>query len=564
MTLENIQGYSEALKALEANLSPRAKHLAGLERYVEGTQYAGLPDWFSDEKPLWERAPCIVYPIVRSAIDSNVDLLLGEGRYPSATVEDLEGDAADDFEQALARIVKQARLQAAAREVFAAGQGSAAGCAIFGVRSGRLFVDTSRARWCEPVIDAEGAVLSLTIQYPYLAIDKSEGTPKIVARLYRRVIDGVRDVTYLPGDARADAIEPQWKEDPAQTITHGLGFCPVVWYPHMRGCAIVGDFDGRAIHEHLTDEIRGHDFSLSQRHRAALYAGDPQWTEIGVEPGYNPTSAGRRVEVPASVTGTKGEKPHAVYVSGKPGRKARKKSPGVVWQYEGKAGEVEVKLHALPGDALKALDDHARDLRVKLAESLGVVFLDPESMPQGSTMSGRFLEAIKARQLDRCDNYRSDFGDRFLLPAIGMLVRIARAKKLRIQGIEAVNAVIDKAAEQWSWHAPPIALAWGRYFRLDAEEEAKVVDLVIKAKEGGVSTIRAAVEKLRSVFDIKDVDAFLDELETEKADAMKLQQKLAADQMLSTGAHDDDEGPDSAAVPRAATRPPRRRPTRAA
>lgn len=559
MSLEKIQGYEEAVRAIEANLSPRAKHLAHLERYVEGTQYDGLPDWFSDEKPLWERAPCIVYPIAANAIESNSDLLLGEGRFPVPTVAGLEGDDAESFEKAVKEVVRQSRLAAASKEVLEAGQGCGSACAIFGIRSGRLFCESVKARWCEVQLDAEGAVTQLIIQYPYLTTEKGgDGRYTVRAKLFRRVIDNTNDTTFLPGEARQDGIEPAWIVDQTQNINHALGFCPVVWYAHRKGCTVVSDIDGKAIHERLTDEIRAHDMALSQRHRAALNAGDPQWTETGVEPGYNPTAPVRRVEMPASVSGKPGEAVTAAYVSRPARGKVRKKSPGTVWQYESK--DVVVKQHTLPGDALKTLDDNARDLRLKLAESLGVVFLDPETLPSNGTLSGRALEALKARQLDRCDNYRTDFGDHFLLPALGMLLRIVSVKKLVVEGFEAVTALVAKTASSWSWHAPPLGLTWGRYFRLDPEEENKQVDTVVKARDGGVLTLRAGVEKLRSVFDIKDVDAYLLELEAEKQAAMEQQQQAAADMMAMTAPANDDGSNGAKAKPGAPARGPRGKP----
>lgn len=543
MSLESIPGYAEAMQALEANLSPRATHLATLERYIEGTQYEGLPDWFSDTKPLWERAPCIVDGIVKSAIKSNSDLLLGEGRFPALAGEDLDGDEAEAFERVLARIIQKSRLRMAAREAFEAGQGSGSACAVFGVRAGRLFIDTVRARWCEPEFDADGAVSRLEIRYPYFTIVKSVGGTRVVkAMFYRRVIDGMEDVTFKPVEARADGLEPAWEAD--KTVAHGLGFCPVVWYAHMRGCAIVGDIDGKAIHEQLLDEVRGHDFVLSQKHRAALYAGDPQWTEVGVQPGYNPTDPVPVADVPTTLLGgkpTEGNPVRGRFTTRPNRNKARKKSPGAVWQYP---ENVQVKLHTLPGEALDALDKHARDLRAKLSEGLGVVFLDPETLLAVSTLSGRALEALRSRQLDRCDSYRSDFGDRFLLPALGMLLRIALTKRLSMPSIDVVERVIARADEQWSWHQPPLALTWGRYFRLDADEEAKQVDSVVKARDGGLSTLRAAVKKLRGVLDIKDVDAYLVELEAERRKAATEQQSIAARLMQATQRPDDEPADD--------------------
>ncbi len=520
--MKDVPNYSEACQVLQKNLSYRAKRLQNLQRYVEGTQYEGLPDWFSETKPLWERAPCIVYPIVRSAIDSNSDLLLGEGRFPLVAVEGLEGEEAESFEKAVARVMQHARFPAACRDVFAGGQGVSSSCAVFGIKGGRLFIETVLAKWCEPILKSDGSVVSLEIRYPYLATIKVGGEEKCICKIYRRVIDATSDITYNPAEAREDGAEPNWTI--SEEVHHGLGFCPVVWYPHMRGCQIHTDFDGKAIHEHLTDEIRAHDFALSQRHRAALYAGDPQWTECGVTPGHNPTGTARKAEVPASTFGRPGEVAHASYVSGRGTSKARKKSPGTVWQYE--SSETKVQLHVLPGDALKVLDDHARDLRAKIAESLGVVFIDMDNMPNESRLSGHGLEVLKARQLDRVENYRSDFGDKFFLPGLGMLLRIAIDRGLKIEGLDVVERVVERSSN-WSWHVPSIDLMWGSFYRASGEEEELVIRALVQAKTAGLTTTRACVEKLRGILDIKDIDAFMAEL-TQETEERKKQEEDAA------------------------------------
>lgn len=577
MNLENLPGYDEAVKAMEANTSSRARYLLDLERFVEGTQYAGLPDWFSDQRPLWERAPCIVDPIVKSAIASNTDLLLGEGRFPLFTTEDADGDDAEEIEYVLARLAKQARLRLASCETFASAQGACSAAAIFGIRAGRLFIDTVRARWCNVELDDEGAVLRAEIRYPYLTeLTDRHGQRIVKAMLFRRVIDAETDTTYLPAEARPDGIEPAWSEKGATKSAHGFGFCPVVWYAHMRGCEIVGNIDGNAIHAQITDELRAHDFALSQKHRAALYVGDPQWTEIGVDPGYDPSSSARKPDVPTTLHGGKPSTDNPIrggFHSKPRGSRARKKSPGTVWQYP---KDVEVELHSLPGDALDALDKHARDLRVKVAQALGVVFLDPETLPASTSLSGRALEALKARQLDRCDNYRLDFGDRFLLPAMGMLLRIAIVKRMPVVDLDKVEAFIIKQGERWSWHSPPFALAWGRYFRLDADDESKQVELAVKALDGGIATTRAAVEKIRGVFDIKDVDAYVTDLLAERQGAIRAQQQMAAQMMRDTGDADEEGGSEDAtddagtdddaqrAKPRKTTRDRRRGRSRAA
>lgn len=441
------------MKAIRANTSPRAIYLATLESFVEGTQYAGRPDWFSADVPLWERAPCIVYPIVQSAIDSNTDLVLGDGRFPELTTSPDQDDSVFDdtglneqdsevIDRFIVEVARQVRLRSGLREVFSAAQGCGSGVEIFGVRAGKLFLDTTKARWCTPAFGVDEKLTSLEISYPYLEqYQDRAGKWCVRPKLYRRVIDAVADTTYLPADARPNGITPAWQADPQQTFSHGFGFCPAHWYPFMRGCSVVNDHDGKALHAHLLDEVRALDFSLSQRHRAALYAGDPQWTEIGVELGTSPTTQGRATSMPATAKGgmASASNPVTTHYTDPPRAKTgRRKSPGDVWQYE--APDTKVELHALPGDALLALSDHAADLRMKIAESMAVVFMDQEHMKFGSMLSGKALEALKARQIDRCDQYRSDVADNLIVPTLEMLLRVVkttveRGATLRLAGL---------------------------------------------------------------------------------------------------------------------------------
>jgi len=524
-----ILGRDDALKAIESNQSRRYHKLDRLERYVSTTQYEGRQDWFASgdgAKPLLERAPCIAYPIVKAAIYSNTDLLLGNGRYPAFSLEDSiedDDDSADDEENSDYELVetclndaaKQSRLSVAAAEVFSDSQGCGTGVSIYGVRNSRLFIDTTKAKWCTPEFELDGSVKRLEIRYPYLITERRETDGKLQAkaRLYRRVIDAERDVTYLPADADRYGREPKWSEDKAQSFNHGLGHCPVIWYPHMRGCAAVNEIDGKAIHCHSLDEIFAHDVAISQRHRAALMAGDPQWTEIGVEPGEGPAATGRtpRDIVRSTATGGLPSKDNPVlpgsYDMSSP-KPSRKKGPGEVWQYPN--SDVQVKLHTLPGDALKAIDDHARDLRIKIAESLAVVFLDPEAIKFAASMSGKALSTLKGRQLDRVDRYREDFGDNWLIPQIQGLLKVIRAVggNLKLRNAARCQAAIDTIGG-----IPDIELCWGEYFKPSPEEEEKLLSVAIDAMNANLMTPEMALKKLRRVLGIVDVESALEKLE---------------------------------------------------
>lgn len=433
--LSGMDGYAHAAQLISEHLSPRAQRMANLERYVDGTQYQGRPDFFDRSVALWHRAPCIVYPLVKNAISSNTDLVLGETRWPRITSRPSEDDSLHDsagltienssqLDKLIFEIERQSRFHSAIREAFTAAQGCGSAVLIFGVRGNQLFIDSTKARWCEPEFADDGSVKRLVIEYPYYATVKERGCWKVVPKMYRREIDDQKDVVFKSATISKGYAEPDWQIE--SVVKHDLGFCPVVWYPFMRGCSVVDNYDGNAIHDNLLDEITALDFALSMKHRAALYAGDPQWTEIGVEPGFVPSQTGEIVTVPATSKGgpiTSDNRPVGEYRM-PPRQQGRRKGPGEVWQYE--SPDVKVQLHTLPGDALTSLENHCMDLRMKLAESLSAVFLDADSVRmRASVLSGKALEVIRARQIDRCEQYRDDVAARLLLPSLHMLLRVS-------------------------------------------------------------------------------------------------------------------------------------------
>lgn len=534
--LQQLDGYEGAVEAKLANTTPRAFELDRLDRFVDTTQYDGKPNWFSSDKPLWDRKPCIAYPLTRAAIDSNVDLTLGEGRAPTICVvesdeddtdeeQSLDGDEGRNLNKLIADIIDQARCRRAWRIGFGKAQGSRSVALICGVRprggSNKLFVDIEPSKWCTPKFDKVDStkVIELEIRYPYIETyrDDRDGKQKARARIYRRVIDEKSDTTFKPADASKHGIEPRWVADPDLTVEHGLGRCPVVWYAHMAGCTTVARIDGRAIHEHLLDEIEALDFALSQRHRAALFAGDPQWVEIGVGDEDGPAATG---EEPLWSSANGGELSddnprYGHYTSLTGGRRPRrKKGPGEVWKYDNP--DAKVSLETLPGDALKAISDHAADLRTKIAEGLGVVFSDPEMVRFASAMSGKAQELLKSRQLDRCDQYRDDMADGMIRPTVYLLLWIAYVHRNALR-LQSLNKVADQLGAMFeNDDLPELELRWGPYFKLDSSDEKAVADALASIDKVIGITDRMKLRKLRSILGIDNIDAALEEIEEER------------------------------------------------
>lgn len=496
MTALKFEGMEQALIAARANMPPRFIRLQELESWAKGEQYNGLADWWTGEpgnKPLWERRPCCIYPAIEIAITSNSDLVLGEGRFPTATTKpgEDEGDADDDSPDAassstptadnglseddsdvvdrfLREYHKISRFKAHCREAFEAAQGASTAVVVHGHRNGTPFQDLIPAKWCTPAFDIDRNVTLLDIRYPFLEeYQQADGKWAVRCKLYRRVIDQQSDTTYLPADANENGIEPSWQADPKLTVSHGLGFCPVVWYPFMKGSGPVNAIDGKAVHQGYEGLVQAHDIALSQKHRCALYS-EPQPVEIGVTPGYNPTAElGRVAMVPSTQfggtqpgsEGYDGGNPGAKtgnYVMGSPGHAARKKGPGNMWSYVDPQTKVEYL--AFPDSVLPNMAEHCVDLLEKIEEALAVVFPKPGQFKGTGVVSGRAIEQAKQRQYDRCDKYRDDLADNFITPSINMQLRVAvkAREQLRVPGIAQALPILDRFEQPT---APPNAVA---------------------------------------------------------------------------------------------------------
>ena len=258
-----------AARTFEANLTPRYRSLDALQAYVEGRQYAGLANWFDDSRPLLERAPCVVEPIVESALQSFGDFIFGEERFPGITSKVDEDDEAFDPEFGLNpedsitldRIIKnifaQAEVSEISREALAQAQGSRSAVGICSVKDGKLCVDLESAKCCTPTFDPRRprVIVKLEIRYPSLeeywdAHDKAWAQR---CMLFRRVIDDKSDITYNPIEAHESGEDPgpgAWS--PQITIEHNFGFCPVVWYAHRKICTTRRDVDGISVNEKLS------------------------------------------------------------------------------------------------------------------------------------------------------------------------------------------------------------------------------------------------------------------------------------------------------------------------
>jgi len=541
---KTAENWAQAQKEVRANLNPRYMRLDTFERYVIGTQYDGMPDWYNDSVPLLERAPTVIEPMAAKSIESFISLAMGEGRWPTITVKVGENSAFDEalmltdegkqrLDRGIDNIIDQSRFKQACRQSLSAAMGCGTSVSIVAVKDGKLVIESTRAKWCTPVFDRErpSIITSLEIRYPYLNQYKDTQTKKwkVETLLYRRVITDISDITYKPAKAHEDGEEPdRWAVE--FQYDHNFGFCPVVWYAFDRENGTVNEVDGHPIHEYVLDEIDCLNRSLSQHDRAALYAGDPQPVEIGVDGDHNPAPTGRRAQ---PIRHYAGESPaikeqnakwsmggSTVATAG-----VRRKGPGVVWRYPSK--DSKVAFLSLPPGALDAIQQNVNDLREQIAEALNWVRVDPSNIKNAigsaGNLSGRALQWLYRRQTDRCDSIRPDFEDGYMRPTLNMLLRVvlsvvrAGEGQLYLAGQNDLAVALQQFEQTVTagqdvvglrWFSPPLNVQWGDYFEPTAIDADAINRIVREDLMGGLITQETAIKRIAPFYDIENPEEY--------------------------------------------------------
>ncbi len=551
------KNYDNARRLFAKHLTPRYRELDKFEAYVEGRQYVGLANWFNDEVPLVERAPHVVEPIVESAIETYQDFIFGEGHFPRITSKASAEDEAFDAQFGLSEpdsikldhliraIIKQTELQQVCREALGRAMGQRTGVLICGVRDSKLCVDLVPAKACTHVFDPKRPreVIRLEIKYPYIETfwNSSEKHWEDRCMLYRRVIDAVSDVEFKPFKANEEGQWPapgSWTPNPDRSHNHGLGFCPVVWYPFMRISSSRPDSDGVSIHERVLDEIDALNRGLSQRNRAGVYAGDPQMVGSGMgedeaiapagraamPPGMLLDSQGRIVEKEGQASGSFSYAP----LNNGGGSGVRKRGVSQFWALQNPQASVEYV--TIPEGSLRPLDEDVGKLRSLIAEAMSWVRpLEASSENSSiniSRLSSKTLALLFKRQTSRCDTIRPDAWSRLLLPLISMLLRIVyvyadgKNGKLYLGGADGARTLLDRfwapvTDTQYRWFDPILNPIWGHYFPPDEQDLLAESTMLQQEYEAGFVQLKTILEKRKEYYGIENVDQYIKDLKKE-------------------------------------------------
>lgn len=540
---------SEVQRLVNAVKTPRVFELEYLQAVFEGKQYVGRPSFFSDAVPLQERAPCVIYKLPAVGIESNVAFAMGEGRFPIVLSLSSENDKAFDDDLGIAatesptvdsfnaKLVELGRLEQVFRHAYRMSQASRSVALVLGFRAGLPFADLVWSKLCTPSFDDPTdprKCTRLEIRYRYTEQwrDPFVTGGKWWTRVfeYLRVIDAVADTEYWP--------VPIWDERDMgviagssrvkNTVTHGFGLCPVHWYARNRESCVGTDPDGKALTDGVCELVEQLDLALSQRHRAAIYAGDPQTVLTGVSAEESIGNTGRKARqniAPADMGPNgkpKGQWADAMYGGGS-GGEALRRGVGEIWRITDPSGRA--MMLTLDAGSLKALDDDAKDLAAKACDGLGITLVDPTAFSGGGDLSGRTLAFIFSKQINRVSQDREDLGRCCMLPVLNLFYRmlLARPTGVYLPGLKKMLPILQRFYKQVEgataqiWFCPQLKLKWGDYFEPSDVDESTRTATAISAYTAKLVTLKTAVEHIRSVFAIGSVDQYVDQLQEEIA-----------------------------------------------
>lgn len=541
----------------------RYKSITRLCAYFDGTQYKDRPDFWTGKRPdggsvrvpLRERAPCVIYPLPKAAVQQATRFTFGDGRYPKVKAEptDKTGDIADlklskdeaaNITRYISELTEQASLRPMMRTLLRHGLSAKTSVAMLAVRRGKFAVDIAHAKDCWPTFrndDPSDDVISLVWCYRFSKmVPDKDGKPTYRDHFFRRDVTETAVVVYEDAVAPESDDDVKWTIDGQQTKPHGLGFCPVVWIRNMAE-ACSGDIDGISLYDGLEDEFDALNFALSQRHRGIVTFGVPQPWETGVVDGDGPGATGRT----SRMTGPAGYKsgaamalsasPHGASSNGT--TPARPSGPDELWSYEG--DNVELGLLETTGKAFEAASLHVNDIRSRLLEAMSVVLVDASTVAGKGDMSAKFLAMVYQDLLSLVDDLRPCWWQYGLCRILNMMLRMTAVlggESILVPGATEAAAILVKRTVKFDgvtlWIPPKLTPAWGGYFSPSNDEIKKGVEASVEAREGKIIPAKEATEFVAKYFAIDDVDEAVGRL-TQEADAEQ-QLHPTLDQVVKT------------------------------
>lgn len=450
-----------------------------------------LPPGFYDAGgqtlPIKYRRPSAPYHLVRVIVDRMTGLLFSERRHPYVRVD---GDTlTEDY---LAALIDVSRLWAAALQ--ARSYGGAMGSVAMGFQfvDGKPVVEVHDPRWLFPEF-ADRAALKLAriekrYQFPLEVRDYKTGLWVEVPHWYRRVIDAERDVLYAPVPV-GDGDEPDWDEYVEREVTHGFGFCPVVW---IQNTPVQDEIDGDPDAHGTYEMIEVIDALMAQ-------------ANLGVTMNCDPTLAIVTEAELGSIT--------------KGSSSAIKLPPGS-----------SVNYLELGGSGPRAAVELAERLRAMVLEVAQVVLDHPNTASRTATE----IERVYSSMLAKADVLREQYGERGVKPLLEMMVSAAkRVQTPRVVVLDDGREIVQRGAvvlpdrvmrvggsvERSARQLGPgglLRLQWRGYFEPGIQDAQQAAAAAATAKAAGLLDDEHAVSFAAEFFRVDDPAKMLDAIRSQQ------------------------------------------------
>ncbi len=439
----------------------RAARIQAFSRVLAGTQYDHIANDFATEQssggqyvPLRNRRPSSRSNLCRTVVDDAVSLLFSEGHFPAVVTPD------ETTREALTALIRERTLnQVMLDAATTCSVGSVA--ILLRVLGNRPFFDVLPTAFLTPVWqpDAPDVLAQVTERYKVNAADLQRlGYPGIDPAAgkywFQKIWDDTVEAWFVPWPVRDALHVPQL--DTSRTVTHALGFVPMVWIRNLPG----GDAtDGDCTFVRGIDTVIEMDYLLSQGGRGLRYASDPTLL-IKTD---NPDGTART-----------GGAANALFV-----------------EPTGDARMLEIA-----GSAAAAVLEHVRELRAAALEMMHGSRAHADKV--SAAQSGRAQEMMNQGLIWLADRLRSSYGE----VALVALLRMVCAAAARVSGGLLLDGKPhDKLA------GGEISLSWPPWYQPTATDKQAEAAALSVALGAGILSRRSAIGVMCATYSINDVDA---------------------------------------------------------
>jgi len=450
---------------LDGGMPARARRLDILRRVLDGTIYDGLPYQFHEERngageyvPLRMRRPSVRYGLCRVVVEDSVALLFSNAHFPALECQDAK------LAGVLGDLLAETRLNETM--IDAAIRGSVGSVAILmRVLRNRVFFSVLDSLYLTPQwdVNAPDRLSRVTETYKVKGADlAAQGYPDADPAMvywFQRCWDVDSETWFLPWPVNDAFAQPV--VDVSRSVSHGLGFVPIVWIKNLPG----GDaIDGACTFRAAIETSIEIDYQLSQAGRGLKYSSDP--TLLIKEPAVSDSEI------------VKGAG-NALVVSEKG----------------------DAKLLEIGGTACEAVISYVRTLREFALEAVHGNRANADRLT--AAQSGRALELMNQGLIWLADNLRISYGDGGVLALMKMVVQASNVFPLKVLGADVPP--LDLTAR--------ISLRWPRWYPLSADDRMKEAQAISMLANAGQISREAAVKSLATANGVADVEAELDAID---------------------------------------------------